>query len=336
MGIRGLNTCINRTIPEYVKPVQWKIMRKTRIGIDINCFLYRALANHIMPIKIIAEQIAKFKKLGITPIYVFDGKPPSEKDIVVTKRKSDRKTALELKETLYQLLDSETDIQNRETLLNQIHDLESANPVLTYETRDEIKQFLYATGTMFVSAMAEADSLLAYFYKRGIIDCVASFDIDFLPRGSILIIPKSINEPPGANWSYYDPVTIRRGLKLSESDFVDFCVLLGSDYTPNLTIVPWKIALQSLQNREGINSIWARHTFSNWRRSDSNKDMSQDMDQIIKARAILMGTDETPEKLMDPIQWLKWGSICAKEPSVLKEFMLKYSDWPNDLWDGII
>ena len=44
---------------------------------------------------------------------------------------------------------------------------------------------------------------------------------------------------------------------------------------------------------------------------------------------------DTPEKLMDPIQWLKWGSNCIKEPSAIKEFMIKYSDWDNEIWDGL-
>jgi len=335
MGIRGLNTCITRTIPDQVKPVLWKNLKKSRVGVDINCFLYRALAGHLSPLKVIAEQLAKFRKLGITPIYVFDGKPPSEKDLVVSKRKTDRIEAIAFKDRLLGLLNTEQDLRNREILLSQIHDLESQNPVLTYETRDEIKKFLYASGTMFVTALSEADSLLAYWYKHDIIDCVASFDLDFLPRGAVLIVPKSINEQPGEHWLYYDPVFIRRGLRLSEDEFVDFCVLLGSDYTPNLPIVPWKIALQSLLTRDNLASIWARHTFSNWRRTDSNVNMNRDLELLFNARHILMGTDETPESLMEPSQWLKWNSKCEKEQSTIKEFKQKYFDWSEDVWFGL-
>lgn len=330
MGIRGLNTCINRTIPELVKPVLWKLLKKTRLGIDINCFLYRALANHLCPIKIIAEQLANFRVLGITPIYVFDGKPPSEKDHVVLKRKSDRKDALTLKTQLQDSLLMEDDLKIRESILLKIHDLEAQNPVLTYEVRDEIKNLLYATGTMFVTALAEADSLLAYWNKRGIIDSVVSFDLDFLPRGSVLMVPTKIEESVGGSWSYYDPVVIRRGLRLTESDFIDFCVLLGSDYTPNLPIVPWKMALSSIQCKESLTSIWARHTFSNWRRADSHNNMQADLLLLLKAKEILQGIDENPETLMEKCQWLKWNSGCKKEPVVLKELRNKYSDWPKD------
>ena len=335
MGIRGLNTCITRTIPDQVKPVIWKSLKKSRLGIDINCFLYRALANHLSPLKIIAEQIVKFKQLGITPIYVFDGKPPSEKDLLVIKRKADRLGAVLLKEQLQKSLDAETDLKIRESLLLQIHDLEMHNPILTYETRDEIKKFLYATGTMFVTALAEADSLLAYWYKRNVIDGVVSFDLDFLPRGAVLIVPKQIEEAPGGNWIYYDPVFIRRGLRLNEQEFVDFCVLLGSDYTPNLPIVPWKMALQSLQYKESLTSIWARHTFSNWRRSDSNENMNIDLTLLLKARNILLGIDDCPDKLMDVGQWAKWKGGFKREPAIIKEFRLLYSDWANEWWSSL-
>jgi flap endonuclease-1 len=335
MGIRGLNTCISRTIPDQVKPVIWKSLKKGRLGIDINCFLYRALASHLSPLKIIAEQLVKFKQLGITPIYVFDGRPPLEKDLVVVKRKADRLEAIALKERLQETLLLTTDEKNRESLLKQIHDLESLNPVLTYEVRDEIKKFFYATGTMFVTALAEADSLLAYWYKRNVIDGVVSFDLDFLPRGSVLLVPKQIEEPPGGNWLYYDPVFVRRGLRLNETEFVDFCVLLGSDYTPNLPIVPWKTALHSLQLKESISTIWARHTFSNWRRTDSKDCMNGDLELLLKARDILLGSDERPDTLMEQCQWNKWNSGSKKEPALLKEFSINYSDWPTTWWSSL-
>jgi len=328
MGIRGLNTCINRTIPEQIKPVVWRLLKKSRLGIDINCFLYRALASHCCPVKVIAEQLANFRLYGITPIYVFDGKPPSEKDQLILKRKTDRKDALVLKTKLQDALLIEDDLKIRESISLKIHDLEAQNPVLTYEVRDEIKRLLYATGTMFVTALAEADSLLAYWNKRGIIDAVVSFDLDFLPRGSVLIVPSKIEETVGGTWSYYDPVAIRRGLHLTESEFVDFCVLLGSDYTPNLPIVPWKMALLSIQCKESLSSIWARHTFSNWRRADSNDSMNADLLLLIKAKEILQGVNEHPESLMDEKQWIKWTTCCKKEPVLLKEFRALYSDWP--------
>lgn len=330
MGIRGLNTCINRTIPEQVKPVIWKLLKKSRLGIDINCFLYRALASHLCPVKVIAEQLANFRKHGISPVYVFDGKAPSEKDLVILKRKTDRRDALTLKTRLQEALLVEDDLKIRESISKQIHDLEAQNPVLTYEVRDEIKKLLYATGTMFVTALAEADSLLAYWNKRGIIDAVLSFDLDFLARGSVLLVPSKIEETVGGTWSYYDPLAIRRGLGLSESEFVDFCVLLGSDYTPNLPIVPWKMALLSIQCKESLSSIWARHTFSNWRRADSNDSMDSDLLLLLKAKTILQGNDENPETLMDKSQWLKWTTVCKNEPVLLKEFQTQYSDWPNE------
>ena len=139
---------------------------------------------------------------------------------------------------------------------------------------------------------------------------------------------------PGDHWLYYDPVAIRRGLKLNDLEFVDFCVLLGSDYTPNLPIVPWKLALQSLQTKESVTAIWARHTFSNWRKSDSNTNMTCDLEKLLKARDILMGSDECPSTLMDASQWAKWNAKCDKEPSIIKEFQIKYSEWSDDVWNS--
>lgn len=333
MGIRGLQTCLVKTVPNSIKPVQWDKWRGLRVGIDIQCFLYRAIANNLQPLKVIAEQIAALKKLGITPVYVFDGKPPSEKDYVTQKRKSDRQEAHDLCEEMRQSLNHETDLANREILAEKIHDLESRFPSLPYEVKDEIKQFLYATGSMFINPTCEADTLLAYWVRRGILDAVMSFDLDFLPRGCKLLVPKHVSVSPGDAWSEYDPVQICAALKLSTTQFIDFCVLLGSDYTPALPIVAWKTALYSVQRNESITAIWAKHTFSNWRKTEDHEKFGTDIEMLKKARAILSGENDDPSTLMEGVQWTKWkAGFQAPERGTLDEFRRRHQTWNTEWW----
>ena len=336
MGIRGLNTCITRTTPESIKSVKWTDYENTCIGIDITCFLYRALSSHLNPIDIIAAQLISFKNLKIKPIYVFDGKAPQEKDIVVTKRRNDRNDALELCAKLKESLALETDISALELIKRRINEIEEKNPVLTYEIKDEIKQFLYITGTTFVTASGEADSLLAYMFKRNIIDAVISLDLDFIARGTVLLVPTHITYPPGGIWSQYDATLIRRGLRLSEDKFIDLCVLIGSDYTPDLTIVPWKTALASLRVGDSISEIWARHTFSNWRRSDSGLMLKTDVDRLKKARNILLGLEDTADTLLDPIQWRKCLAPNYVEEDGINLLRKKYPHFTNQMIDIIV
>lgn len=333
MGIRGLNTCIIKTAPHTITNVEWTDWSGKRVGVDIQCFLYRALATHLAPIDIIAAQIAHFRALNIEPVYVFDGKPPAEKDSVVNKRKLDRSDALKRCDELRLSLNHETCAENRDSILAKIREIEAEFPNLTYEMKDEIKKFLYACGAMFVSPTCEADSILAYWCKHGILDGVVSFDLDFIPRGCNLLVPKHITAVPGTPWNYFNPAKIIRGLSLDESRFIDLCILMGSDYTPSLPIVPWKMALTSLQRSESICDIWARHTFCNWRRKDSQERLESELEMFCRAKMILKGFGDTPESLMEGIQWSKWDAGIQKpEENTLIEFRKTHADWSPQWW----
>jgi flap endonuclease-1 len=330
MGIRGLHICIKKTIPEVIVPVNWSSWSNHRIGIDIQCFLYRAISRGESPLEAIADQIAHFRKNNIKVIYVFDGKPPAEKDGVNDKRSEERRTAIETIVDLRNRLDATVDKAQREIIMMAIRDLESKYPTLSYEIKDEVKKFLYATGTMFICASCEADTLLAYWYRRKIIDAVASYDYDFIARGCVLLMPTAHD---WNQWEMFDSVKIRERLHLSESRFSDLCVLMGSDYSPGLPIVPWKAALHALQHGESIDVIWARHTFSNWRQLDMKKKLQAEMDVLIKAKRILAGDDDIPSSMMEDIQWSKWNAgYVNPEPSALLEFQKIYTNWSIDWW----
>lgn len=331
MGIRGLHTCLVKTTPDCIQTVDWSEWSGKRLGIDIQCFLYRAIANHMSPLKVIANQIAHFKQLNITPVYVFDGKAPTEKDTVMQKRRSDRHDANEMCESLRQSLIHETNPEIRESVSVKIRDLESQFPTLTYEIKDEVKKFLYATGTMFICPSCEADTILAYWFRRSVLDAIISFDLDFLPRQSRLLVPNHISSLN--SWSDYNPVDICRALRMSQLQFVEFCALLGSDYTPELPIVPWKSALHSIQKKESLATIWSRHTFNNWRQSNSNEKFQAELDMFTKAVLILNGELDDPACLMEGVQWAKWNA-GSQEPETLTldEFHRKYDDWNSEWW----
>jgi len=338
MGIRGLHTCLVNTIPEIIQDFDWQTWKNKRIGIDIQCFLYRSIAEQLNPLTIIASQIAAFKKLEIQPIYIFDGKPPSEKESIINKRKSDRIDALEQCERLKHEMENEDDEIIRESIRIKINEIESKFPNLTYKMKTEIKQFLYATGTMFICPSCEADTLLAYWYRRKVIDGIVSFDLDFIARDCELIVPKSVSSEVGSGkreWKYYNPALIRKKLHLCEDKFLSLCVLMGSDYTPSLTIVPWKRALHSLQKNKSLEEIWQTFTSMNWRKANNCEKIRFEIEMFQKAKVILNGSEDSSSCLMESVQWTKWNEGFQKpEIATLKSFRETYGNtWNCDWWD---
>ena len=301
MGIRGLNTCLSKTVPHVFTDLDWAEMRGCRVGVDIQCFMYRALSNHIRPIEMIVSQIMCFRELGVLPLYVFDGPPPAEKESVVAKRRDDRREAAAKIQALRLRMESATQEQIP-AIEQEIHELESKHPQLTYEMKDEIKLLFNTLNIQYVNSASEADTVLAHLFRREAIDYVASFDMDFLARGVKLLIPKQIGYNPGNRWVLLDPDTIRQELRLTDLQFLDLCVLMGSDYTPNLPIVPWNIALTSLQRRLSLEEIWSRHTFSNWRKTGVEAKTVKELTQLKAARDILSGLEDRPDIIIDTIQ----------------------------------
>jgi len=333
MGIRGLNTCLLKTAPHTISPVSWIKWDGTRVGVDIQCFIYRALANHLCPLKTIAAQIILFREKNITPIYIFEGKPPIEKNSIVEKRRNDRIDAFsrcaELKLQLKNL--DFDDVKNHEIIRKQIHDIESQFPNITYEMKDEIKKLLYAAGIMFVTANCEADTLIAYWCRRNVLDGVVSLDLDFIARDCQLIVPK---DHDFKSCIHYDPSFIRSELGLTEPQFLDLCVLMGSDYTSHLPIVSWKLALSCLKRGDSLGSIWAKHTFSNWRHNTKDNRFEGDIESFRRAKLILNGSLDNADELMEAIQWDKWNLGPQKpEQNTLNEFRKLNPDWDNQWWD---
>jgi 5'-3' exonuclease len=100
-------------------------------------------------------------------------------------------------------------------------------------SHDDIKalqKFFDLLHIPWITALGEADNALAGFYKAGIIDACQSDDMDMLPKGCGNLI-----QIDNKGVSQFILTEILDGLGLTYTQFVDLCILLGSDYdTPYL------------------------------------------------------------------------------------------------------
>ena len=103
MGIKKLNKFWLSIYPESINKIHIKKLQGKKIAIDFNLYLYRFLLSNTGYLKCLFNQILKFLKFGIIPIYVFDGNKPKEKIITIQKRKK-RKNNMKNKRDSYKLL----------------------------------------------------------------------------------------------------------------------------------------------------------------------------------------------------------------------------------------
>lgn len=291
MGIRNLQHWIRWTVPQTVRSPDWSTFRGKRVGVDILGFLYRAKSCGVYPIVYVAQMVAACKQLGIQPIMIFDGKPPSEKQKILEMRTNIRHTS-RIKKT--QLEEAGAD---SESVKNEIQKLELNSTYFTSEERDQVKQFLYSCGVLSLNASGEADNVLAYFSRKGWISAVLSSDFDLLARGvQNLIVPDGNTIPGNYGWKQYTLPTILMQADMTYEQFVEMCVLMGSDYTAGLRTIPFKTAYWTVKHSGSIEYTLARYNI-------------QDYKPYARAKQILIGTMDSEETLMNAKQWEKWHGV---------------------------
>lgn len=153
---------------------------------------------------------------GLLPIYVFDGFANEMKNPTLIERSNKR---LKNMEKLTILLDND-EIDKEEILRLQ-------KKTVKFDSNDlkNIKKFLNIMGVKYYQAEEEADSLLVSLQLKGCINLCQSDDMDLLPKGCKNMVSISSD---GA--VHYILDEILDTLQLNLEQFVDMCILMGSDY----------------------------------------------------------------------------------------------------------
>jgi 5'-3' exonuclease len=230
---------------------------------------------------------------------------------VIEQRRAIRVTAQKEMTELESVMESQplTEME-RATMGLRMSSLKKQAPPVTSSDKDQIKQFLYACGILFITAAGEADDVLAWLARQGTIQAVVSTDMDMLPRGiPMLIIPDT---PDASVLSVIHTPSLLHTLGLTEAQFAAACVMMGCDYTCTEwpTIKP-ATAVEIV--RKG--GRWG-HV------SDV---MRAELD---KAVDLLLGSHAMWEDLVAEVQRTKWDAGApAKEPEVLLRFV-RENEWP--------
>lgn len=228
MGIK----CLLKFISEkhnLVKEVDNKIYQNKRIAIDISILIYRVIiavrnsgadftnqkgeiTSHIFGL---FNKTIELLNKNIIPVYIYDGKPPELKNKTIEERKNIKKKAYE------KMLLAETEE-------DKIKYFKRCSTV-SKEQWDQCRELLDLMGIPYINAPEEADSQCAYLAKAGLVDAVLTEDMDILTFGSPKIVRNlTSHKIPTTEIKLND---ILSELNLNHNEFIDFCLLLGSDYS---------------------------------------------------------------------------------------------------------
>jgi 5'-3' exonuclease len=229
MGIKGLAGFLKWKLPKASRSWASGVREPQCWAIDCSCLMYRARGAGLSIVTVVAGLIVRLRQAGVTPVIVFDGRPPAAKADVIAARRIVREAAQSEITEIRTTIATTTNEVDRATLERRVTDLQQKAPQVNRDDKDDLKKMLYAAGILLVTATGEADDVLAYLCQHGHAQAVVSTDMDMLARGvPRLVIPET---PDATVLSEITLVDVLTGLRLTYTQFVNACTLMGSDYT---------------------------------------------------------------------------------------------------------
>jgi 5'-3' exonuclease len=237
MGIRYMSYLLDNY--QSVKKGHLSQFSKKKVAIDTNLFLYKFLYQYGNVIDGLFLMYNKFHKFNITPIFVFDGRPPVEKTDIIEKRKKRRdvykEQLQEIDNQIEDVLKSErlNEVQKNEmlnVLKKKKNQLEKRIIIVTKETVDLAIEFLTLIGVKYIRLNCEGEHLCSYLSKENLVDAVITDDMDAIACGSKIVI-RGFNTKTD-EIDVINLVELLHNLKLNFSQFQELCILLGTEYGP--------------------------------------------------------------------------------------------------------
>lgn len=185
---------------------------------------FRAAVPGMGPLSGLFFRTLTFLEHDIKPVFVFDGIPPKEKRAVLERRA-------------------------------QAAGWSSPNRSgsASSQTRDCL-QLLQLMGVPIIQAPGEGEALCAQLVQGGVVEAVASEDMDTLPFGGKVLI-RQLNAKRDSEVMEYSLDKLLAGLQITQEEFVDLCILLGCDFCEKISGLGPRKALALIQKHRSIENV---------------------------------------------------------------------------------
>ena len=255
MGIRTLNKFLQDKCESSISCIKLSELSGKKIAVDISIYLYKFLGDNVL-LENLYLMISIFRENNITPVFVFDGKPPVEKNDTIALRKKTKRTAREEYYRLKQILDdiesdvNESDCNDGNNKQAVVLDEETTLPlpsnavdiriimdklkkkfvILKSEHIQSAKTLLQAYGMTYIESPGEADMLCAKLVSKNIVYACLSEDTDMFVYGCSRVL--RYLSLTASTVVLYDFQKIINTLDMTTYEFRQLCIIYGCDYLP--------------------------------------------------------------------------------------------------------
>jgi len=197
----------------------------------------------------------RFLSIGIKPVYVFDGKPPSLKSVEIERRRQIKRDAT----IKYEKAISQGNLQDARKYAQQ-------TSVMKDTMVEDSKKILSLFGIPYIDAPSEGESTAAHLTKTGQAYATASQDFDSVLFGAKRLVRNFSNSGrrkiPNRN-TYIEIVpeiidyekTLKE-LGVTREQIVDIGILIGTDFNPDgFPRIGPKTALKMIKEHSKLEKI---------------------------------------------------------------------------------
>jgi len=225
MGIKRLNKYLSDINAIKIHDINKYFLsyQNSVIAIDVMLYAHKYKFSCDNIFSAFINQIIHFLQNKIIPLYIIDGKAPSEKNDIINLRNNRKKKINEKIEFLKNQL--KNDLLDKNLIIQKINKLNKVNYNLDANFLNILIQLFDIFNVPYIRADSEADILISDLYKRDLIKLCLSEDTDLLTFGCkkvIKIYKKKIYE--------YDLDFILQKIDINYNQFIEICILFGCDY----------------------------------------------------------------------------------------------------------
>ena len=318
MGIKALSQFLRKNYPELFETVSISEYAYKKIAVDVSLYMYYFVRSHpIIPEKPWTEfswlgaffrLVSACREHHVHATFIYDSKHPAEKEPEKEKRRENHKKLEERVLTVEMALENyentgEVDnillnFQKRrkiESLKSLIHGKETINVKAIQAALNKSKNQLVAItpehfalsrqlfdilDVPYFTAPMESETMCADLCIQGQVDAVLSEDTDVLAYGAPVFLTKIDYVSGLCKKIRYEKLLEVMGF--TPEQFLDFCIMCGTDYNPNIPNVgPAKaykfiktygsienLATKTVLDISILNHIRGRELFTDYKKSD--------------------------------------------------------------------
>lgn len=276
MGIKHLNNyLVNKCSHRAIRGVSLQALRGKTVVFDAFIYLYKYLTEECL-LERFQQLMYVMQMHQIEVIFVFDGRPPEDKQALVAQRRSHKEATWRT----YQAL-KETGTADQTVL----KELKKRSVRVNPEHVRSVKTLLYSYGATVIDAVAEADAICVDMVKcRRAWACVSD-DMDMFVYGCPRVLRNLCLDSETV--TLYTMEAILRELHMTLEQFREIAVLSGTDYNMDNSVCLFHIIHWFREfKRTGADR---RETFYQW--LQTHTECIRDYDKLVKVKQMFSSTN---------------------------------------------